>query len=810
MKLDILRALRHLNKNKALGFINALGLGIGISACLVIYLIASFELSFDKFQPDGDRIYRVYTQYKSEDILKDYPGIYTGAVDAVRDHVAGIEAFTHIHSWWGTAEVVDASGQRKIFDVGNNFVFADSNYFEVFSMYKWLEGSPESSLADPYKVVLTESRAKIYFGELALDQLIGKEIIYNDSLTFSVSGVVADINENTDFSFTDFISHSTGENLGKNTPFSFTDPYTLNNGSRLFVKLAKGLDPAKIADQIKVYETRSLPEDFLLRLKLQPLSDLHLNTDLSIFAFVPRLPVQKSTIETLVALSLSLLLIAIINFINLQTAQASKRAKEVGLRKILGSSRWHLIRYFLIESFVLTLFSIILSVGIALFAFQYFKEFIPQGVALNLTSPELFLFLLFCLICVPLLAGIYPALALSSFRPSNAGKNLTSHASRTPYSLRIRKGLTIFQFSFSQILIILTLIVGLQIRYMISKDLGFSTEAIVSFRIPVGENIDKNVLKSRLAQIEGVEKICRQSQPPCGADGSNSILLAFEGEHDSQEFEQWVNVKYGDTDYISLYDIELMEGISFIESDTTNGLIVNEAYMHKLGFSTPREIIGKTASERPIIGVVKNFHTESLHATIQPTAIVFDPSKFNALGLKLTRSVESPEKFRQTLKKIESALEEIYPNEKLELSFLDDKIRLFYESEERINKLAGVATCIAILISCLGLYALSSFTAIERTKEIGIRKVMGASVSSIVILLSSEFLKLVLIAFTLSVPIAFYLGNKWLTEFAFKINLSVWIFMISGILSLILAFVTISFRTIGTAKTDPVKSLRYE
>lgn len=809
MKFDFLLALRYLNKNKALGFINALGLSIGISACLVIYLIASFELSFDKFQPARDRIFRVYAQYNSNNVVQDYPGIYTGAMNMIRDHVTGIEAFAHIHSWWGKVEITGGMGQHKVFDTGSNFVFADSNFFKVFPIYKWLAGSPESSLSDPNQVVLTESRAKIYFGELPLDQLIGKEIIYNDSLYFSVSGIVADIKENTDFAFTDFISISTGEILLKNTLFSFDDPYVLNNDSRLFIKVAKDIDLQEIIEQFQKYETKNRPDDFSLTLKIQPLRDLHFNTNLPMFSFVPRQPVEKSTIEILIALAFTLLIIAVINFINLETAQSSKRAKEVGVRKVLGSSRWHLIRYFLVESFVLTFISVLLSVGLALFAFNYFKEFIPQGVTLNLSSPAVLLFLLLCLLCVPILAGIYPALVMSSYPPAHALKNLDRHSSRTSQSSLIRKGLSIFQFFFSQILIIVTIVVGLQIRFMVGKDLGFTTKAIITFHTPLQEKgMKKLAMRNSLAEIEGVEIVSMQSQPPSGADGTNSLLLVF--ENGKELLEHWVNVKYGDANYVNLYGIRLIAGSNFVQSDSANGFIINEAYMHKLGFTNPRDIIGKTTNGKPIIGVVKNFHTESLHAIIQPTVIVFDANKLHSFGLKLGLSQDNSEKLPQTLNKIERAWKEIYPNDKFEFSFIDNRIRNFYESEERINKLAGIATCIAILISCLGLFALSSFTALERTKEIGIRKVMGASVSSIIILLSSEFLKLVLIAFILSAPVAFYLSDKWLTDFAFKINMSVWIFLISGIFSVTIAFVTISFRTIKTAKTDPVKSLRYE
>ena len=344
---------------------------------------------------------------------------------------------------------------------------------------------------------------------------------------------------------------------------------------------------------------------------------------------------------------------------------------------------------------------------------------------------------------------------------------------------------------------------------MIDTDLGFSTEAIITFRTPSQANEEKkSVMRSNLAQIEGVEMISLQSQPPSGGDGNNSLLFVFEKENEI--LEDWINVKYGDASYIDLYDIKLLAGKNFIQSDSAKGYLINEAYMRKLGFSNPRDVIGKSVNETTIIGVVKDFHTESLHATIQPTAIIYDSRRLNSFGVKLAMPEDNHEKISQTIAKIETAWKQVYPDTKLELSFIDSRIRSYYEVEHRISKLAGVSTGIAIFISCLGLFGLSSFTAMERTKEIGVRKVMGASVGSILVLLSLDFLKLVLIAFIVAAPIAFYFANEWLTEFAFKIDLSIWIFVISGVLSITLAFLTISFKVIKTAKIDPVKSLRYE
>jgi putative ABC transport system permease protein len=806
MLLDFLLALRNLKKNKTLAFINAFGLSVGISACLVIFLIADFELSYNTFQPDGDRIFRVYTQYTVKGFARDYRGTYPAAVITLRDNVAGIEGTTHFQSWWTRSEINVGVSQPKVFEAGNNFIFAGPDFFNVFSVYQWLEGSPESSLSTPDKVVLTESRARMYFGQLPFHQLIGKEITYQDSLHFYVSGIVSDIKGNSDFTFSDFISYSTAEHLGRSVPFSFSDSHTLNNSSQLFIKVAEGIEMEQIVSQLPKHDLKET-DGVVFHLKLQPLSDLHFNTTLGTFDVFARAGIKKSTLQILITLAVALLLVACINFVNLETAQASKFSKEIGVRKILGSSRGKLMGHFLMRSFILTFISVLLSVCLAWLALFYFKELIPIGVSVDLSSPNVLLFLLVCLVCVSVLAGVYPAFIISSYQPLRALKgDGYERASGAQY---VRKSLTVFQFAFSQILIVATIVGGLQINYLLNKDLGFDTEAIITFRTPSTESQEKKLaMRNSLARTAGVEKISLQSQPPSGADGTNSLLLILDEE--KEPVERWINAKYGDDQYLDLYDITLLAGRNFIEGDSGKGILINEAYLNKLGFTNPRDIVGHTVSGNTIIGVVKNFHTESLHTVIQPAVIVFNAQKLYSIGVKLNLSEDRSGKLNETLGKIENAWKEIYPNDPFEFSFIDDRIRNFYESEQRINKLAGVATGIAIVISCLGLFALSSFIAVERTKEIGIRKVLGASVNSILMLLSSQFLKLIVIAFIVSTPIAYYVTQEWLTDFAFKIDLSLWIFILSGALSITLAFITISFRTVKAAKADPVKSLRYE
>ncbi len=799
-------AFRSLRKNKGITLINILGLSIGITACLVIYLIAAHELNYDRFHPGRDRIYRVYTHVVAEGFTSDFRYTYMAAVAMARDHVTGLEAVTHLHNWYGKVTIENGRGQSRVFEATDNFAFAGPEFFNLFSAYKWLVGNPESSLREPWQVVLTERRARRYFGAVPLPDLIGREIVYQDTLRFRVSGVVADLEGNTDFTFTDFTSYATCVLLGGNKPFSFDEPTTLYTGSQLFVKVGMGVTPEEIAAQLNREEEPDADRDgFAFTPMLQPLGDLHFNKALGLFEVVTRHGPKKSTVYSLIGLAVALVLIAAINFINLATAQASKRAKEVGVKKVLGCSHWRLMCHFLAESFLLTFISVIASLGLSYLVFIYFEAFIPPGVTLDLIRTDVIAFLVTCLFGVSLLAGAYPAFVLSSYRPALALKKHIPRGSGMPSPL-VRRVLSVFQFSFAQLFIIGMLVVGMQIRYMLDKDLGFTTKAVIAFHAPKSDLTKMIALRDRLSHLKGVEVVAIQSQPPSGASGGNSILLNFT---EDENLEHWVNAKFGDIHYLDLYGLELMAGRNFDERDSCKGYIINEAYLKKLGFTNPRDVIGIVANGVPVIGVVKDYHTESLHTPIRPTVIVCDAKRLHSFGVKL-RSSEQPRAFQETLAGIEDLWKQVYPGTAFAFAFIDDRIQALYESEQRVKKLVGVATGIAILISCLGLFALSSFTALERTKEIGIRKVMGASVGAIVGLLSFEVLKLVLLAFVLAAPFAYYLSNNWLNGFAFRIDLGVWIFGIAAVLSLLLALMTIGYHTAMAAWANPVDSLRHE
>ena len=475
---------------------------------------------------------------------------------------------------------------------------------------------------------------------------------------------------------------------------------------------------------------------------------------------------------------------------------------------MLGSSRRKLITRFLSESFILCFLAVGLSIVWADVAMRYFSEYIPQGLVFGITQPIVVIFLISCIAVVTLLAGLYPAFILSSYHPAAALKDIANLNRTTTRSSFIRKGLTVFQFSFSQILIVGTITIAFQLNYMLNKDLGFNTNAVVWVNTPWEEQKGKRVaFQNELEQIPEIQRLSMNSMPPVSW-GTVSLTLNF--DNGKEEVTHKFNEKEGDTSYIAVYDIKLLAGRNLLPIDTAREFLINETFMRKLGFTEPRDVVGKTLGKKyTIVGVVRDFHTESLHSPISPTAISYDDQGMGfAIKIFVPDNKVSDMKF--ALEKVETAWKKVYPDEKFQYSFLNDSMKRFYETERRTGKLARAATGIAILISCLGLFGLASFSVLQRTKEIGIRKVLGATVNNIWFLLSKDFLVLIGIACIISAPIAYYVAELWLEGFAYRMDITAWIFIASALVSLIVAFITMSFRTVRAAQSDPVKSLRYE
>ena len=807
---DLVYALRNLSRNKLLAAINVLGLSIGISACLIIYLIVSFELSFDTFQPDRKQIFRVYSKFSGafEGVNRGMP---TAIPVAIRETFTGLDAVTNFHTFSAKVDISGSGHAARDLGQNDNIILAGPDFFEVFRYYEWVHGDPQQSLAKPFQVVLTESRARIYFGDVALSSVIGREIRYQDSLTVNVSGILKDVGERTDFDFSDFISSATIEKSWLRENILLDDWENTNSSSQVFIRLADETTLANIQAQIphlvKTMKANSGSPDWTATPMLQPLSDIHFDTATGIFDN-SRSVAERSTLQVLAAVAALLLLMAAVNFINLETAQASMRAKEVGVRKVLGSSRTELVKRFLCESFLLSACAALVSIGLSEILMVSLAEFIPGGLVLDVLDPGILFFLVGFIILITLLAGLYPAFVLSGFQPALALRNTKGADTGMSRTAFIRKGLTIFQFSFSQILILATVAIGLQLNYMLNKDLGFSTDAIIYVGTPWWESNEKRLLlRNELSEIPEIEAVTMQGDPPTSAAYSSAIMDFDNGK---EVMKHNVFIKRADTAYLRVYDIQLLAGRNLLARDSVHEYLINETYMRALGFSSPWEALGKTIhKDYDIAGVVKDFHNKSLHSPIEPAVIKYerDPPSF---GIKLFTPRKKVANLSPAIEKIRSAWQKIYPEQEFQYHFLSDSLKRHYENEQRVGKLCRIATVIAIVISCLGLFGLSSFTVIQRTKEIGIRKVLGASVNSIMLLLSKDFLLLVSVAFVLSTPVAYFVADRWLQDFAYRMDLSVWLFLMSGMFSLIIAFITISFRTASAAKADPVKSLKYE
>jgi putative ABC transport system permease protein len=519
------------------------------------------------------------------------------------------------------------------------------------------------------------------------------------------------------------------------------------------------------------------------------------------------------TLYGLLAIAAFLLLLGCINFINLTTAQASQRAREIGIRKTIGSSRKQLVIQFLSETFLLTLIATVLSVLITPLLLKAFGDFIPAGLHFEILQLPVLAFLFALTLLISILSGFYPALVLSSYSPAAVLKNQSAKGSGAGRNVRLRKILSVSQFAVAQVFIIITVLVSKQIRYSLNKDLGFKKDAIVFFE-PNPARLSRantGVLVQKIKAIPGLQMVSRSYGPPSYKGGWTTMARLAGGKNDKYTS---VSVKLGDPDYINLYKIKLLAGSNLTASDTINGLLINKTFMHELGFKDPADAIGKTIEwnemKTPVAGVVADFHEKSMHETIKPLIIAHWADHEGVINIALPPQDAEKRTWQQAIEKIGQAWKGVYPGDDVEIEFLDEEIAKYYQAEQHISSLLLWASGLSIFISCLGLLGLIIYITNQRTKEIGIRKVIGASVTQIISLLSKDFLQLVVIAFAIAVPVAWYSGRKWLENFAYRTELSWWIFLAGGSVMLFMALLILVVRILKVATANPVNSLRTE
>lgn len=804
-------AIRNFRRNKVFTIINVAGLAIGISASLVIFLIVRHELSYEKFLADGDRIYRVVTNmhFPNQDFKNGgVPGVLP---PMMQREMPEIETSTRFWSEYSMKVTVPTGPEdNKSFRKQEGIIYADDQYLN-FIGYEWLAGSPATAMDGPNKVVLTDARAKLYFPGAAPTAVVGQTIIYNDTVKATVTGVVKEINAVTSFTYKEFITLSTYlKQLEEET--GFNEWGSVSSSSLFFVKLKKGADPKKLEKSLAVLRKKHEKNAYLpTEHNLQPLYDIHFNADFDVLNGVRG---HKPTLYGLLAVAAFLLLLGSINFINLTTAQATQRAKEIGIRKTIGSTRWQLVKQFLSETILLTTLAAILSIVIVPWILKVFGDFIPDNLHFNLLEqPEIILFVLILIALVGILSGFYPALVLSRFKPVMVLKNVTASS---PQSRRawVRKSLTIAQFVIAQFFIIATLIVGKQIRYSLNKDMGFKKDAIINIRTPFNFHNPDNkqfVLQEKIKSIPGITRMSLAGSPPATA-GTSSTTMKF--KKDGKEIETTVETKEADTAYFGLYQMKLLAGRNLQQSDTVREYVVNENYARFLGFKNPADMVGsyidRGNAKIPVVGVLADIHTKSIHKSMTPLAYFSFQNRHRTFHIALATRAANTDSWKKTIAQIEKAWKEVYPEEEFSYNFFDESIANFYKKEQQTAGLLNWSAGLTIFISCLGLLGLVIYTTNQRRKEIGVRKVLGATVTQIVSLLSKDFMKLVALAFLIAVPLAWWAMNNWLENFAYRTNITWWIFAISGAGMLLAALITLSVRTIRSASANPVGSLRSE
>ena len=810
-------AWRNIIRHKIYGIINVLGLALGISTCLVIYLITRFELSYDTFHPDKERIYRIVAEHKRNKENPEKMGFVVSPLPmTLRNELTGFENVSAFYNYYAKV-TIPGGGKSKKFDMPkmgeqvSDIIVAEPQYFDIFK-YQWLAGNPATSLKEPFTVVLSEKEVYKYFGKLHPDEVLGRQVIYNDSLVLTVSGIVKDWDGNTDFGFKDFISFATVQHSFLKNNIDLNAWGMWDYFSQGIVKLPKGVSPAQVEKQFPAFVKRHVnlgPDgSHSVTLSLQPLSDIHFNEAYEDgYARKVHLP----TLYGLMGIALFILIIAAINFINLSTAQSIRRTREIGIRKVLGGNRKSIIVQFLCETFILTLMAVTLSVLISHPVLSVLHNLIPAGVVLDLNHLSTLGFLTIITIFTALLAGFYPAKILSSFAPVlNLKGQGTPGGGQKNY---LQKGLIVFQFTFSLLFIIGTIIVGRQIHFIMNKDLGFTKDAIITLQTSYDYPPEKReVLAEKIRQLADVQMVSMHMETPA-AKGHPGTFIAYMGKE-----EKKVDASFDmcDANYVPLFGLKIIAGRNVLPSDTIREFLVNETCARALGFYRPEEAIGKTVNigmnggKGPVVGIIKDFHSRSLHEPITPFFISSFKWGERDISIKLSTRGKGAGHFNAALVGIRKYWKEIYPNERFDYSFFDETIAKLYDKEQKTSQLMNLAMGIAIFISCMGLLGLATFMTERRTKEIGVRKVLGASIGSIVSLLTRDFIRLVLLAVVIASPIAYYFMHAWLQDFAYRISISLWVFLAAGFAAVLIALITVSFQAIKAAVANPVDSLRSE
>jgi putative ABC transport system permease protein len=799
-------ALRNLWKSKGFSAINIIGLAIGLATCLLIMLFVLDELSYDRYNKKADRIYRVDGDIKfggNRYILAVAPDPM-GAT--LKKDYPQVEQYVRFRSRGG---LIFKKGNENVQE--DKVVYADETLFDVFTL-PMVDGDPQTALQSPNSLVITETTARKYFNTT---QAVGRTILVNNRDNYKVTGVIKDIPTQSHFNFDFFVSMSTLEESRRNN--------WVSNNFNTYVVLKEGSDPKKLEAQfdalIDKYVGPAVKQIMSIDMEefkkggnyekqyLTPLTSIHLHSDKT-GELGPNSSIQYVYIFS--AIAFFILLIACVNFMNLSTARSANRAREVGVRKVLGSLKANLVKQFLTESILISCFALILALALAFVMLPTFNHLAAKEIKLDLLSNPLLLPILLLMVLITgLLAGSYPAFYLSSFKPIQVIKGKLAAGFKTSW---LRSGLVVFQFAISIILIIATIVIYKQLNFIQSRKTGFNRAQVLVLHNTAPLGSKTKTFREEVVKIAGVTNATMTGYLPTNGWRNDNPVFA----DPTLDQKRAVSMQTWDVDeqYIPTLGMELVTGRNFSKEFLTDSsaIIINEAAAKMYGFTEPigknlyflRDIGNKNVSVLHVIGIIKDFNFSSFRRQVTPLALVYGENAGNT-AIRLS-STNMPRLVTQ----IERLYKELAPGQPFDYTFMDEDFNNLYRTEQRMGVIAISFSSLAILIACLGLFGLAAYAAEQRTKEIGIRKVLGATVSNITAMLSKDFLKLVTVAAVIAFPLAWWVMHSWLQDFAYRTNISWWVFIMAGVVAALIAVFTVSFQTIRAALMNPVKSLRNE
>ena len=788
-------AYRNLWKNKVYSVTNIVGLATSIACCILIFTLVTYHLSFDNFHKNPDRIYRFVTE-QQRDQISYVPSVPPPLAKVFRTDYNLSEQVARSVLIRNPLISFNNGKEVKKFKEKDGAVYAEPGFFEIFN-FPLLQGNIKTALTEPNTAVITEHLAKKYFGT---ENAINKVFRFENKADFKITGILKNIPTNTDQKQEIYLSWATLES--QHEWFSNDDSwFGISTDLQCYAKLRPNVSAAQVEKLLPAYVTKFRPKsNSIHHYKLQPLSEVHFDGR---YGGV----MEKRNLWILSFIGLFLIITACVNFVNLATAQALKRAKEVGIRKVLGSMRWQLFWQFIAETAMITFVATVIAIGLSYLALPFVNDWFKTQMVIHVFSnPLLFGFLLILILVATFFAGSYPGFILSGFRPVAALKGKLSQQHIGGFNTR--RTLIVTQFTISLVLIIGMIVITRQMNYAKNSDLGFNKDAVIMLPNGVDSaNSSTKTLRNELAVIPGVQSVSQCYAAPA-SDETWTTSIEFDNRTEPEMFR--TNIKAADEWYLKTFDLDLVAGRNLNASDTVHDFLVNEMMVKKLGLKSPEEAVGKKIIigddlSGTVTGVVKDFHDFSFHSDINPVAITTYGEQYSNYAVKIDLI-----KMRYVLPALEKKWSSFNPDKIYEYQFLDEQIAAFYETEETMLKLISVFSFIAIFIGCLGLYGLVSFMAAQKTKEIGIRKVLGSSVVEILWIFGKEFGGLIAIAFCIAAPIGWWLMNSWLQDFKYRISIGIGAFAIAIVIILFIAIATVAYQSIKAAMANPVKSLRTE